>query len=584
MNAPQSLQGPRRASALGEFVSALDAALEELARPFTSSPAAKAAPTDPSWRLLHRVADASERPLSLEFLRAILATQEEIARGRVEGALASGDAPEVLRLVPWLLVGAPLLAAALEARFEIILGQAGQATERLLPALLVGGFDVANPRAVAWARDRAASLVREITEEQRAALRAILSRSLLDGIGPRETARLIEGVVGLTQRQALAALNLRSGLLARGASSEEAFLQSQRYAQRLLRGRARLIARTEAIAAANRGQQELWEQARDAGALDEDRTRQEWVVTPDDRLDRVVCAPMAGQQVRLGQPFTTGDGRRILAPPAHPACLPGQTLITTCGAVAAQTERWYEGELVVVLTAGGRELACTPNHPVLTPHGWLAARLLEEGGYVIGGLGPEGLSAAVGDGHGYAQTPIEEIARALGQAGETATAEVPVAPEDFHGDGLGSEAAVVRIRRTLRNDAGAAFSGLTAEAALLAGLLALPLDRQGPAAEPLKGNGEAAARCVRTRSLPAPGLQIHGNPFHSAYADRLGQALDRLAPPVQADRVVRLRRRPFSGRVYNLQTAAGWYLADGIVVHNCRCTLSLVLLPRGGRA
>jgi len=29
--------------------------------------------------------------------------------------------------------------------------------------------------------------------------------------------------------------------------------------------------------------------------------------------------------------------------------------------------------------------------------------------------------------------------------------------------------------------------------------------------------------------------------------------------------------------VYDLQTPDGWYLADGIVVHNCRCTAAPIL-------
>lgn len=35
--------------------------------------------------------------------------------------------------------------------------------------------------------------------------------------------------------------------------------------------------------------------------------------------------------------------------------------------------------------------------------------------------------------------------------------------------------------------------------------------------------------------------------------------------------MIEVRRFPYSGRVYNLQTAGGWYTANGIVTHNCRC-------------
>jgi hypothetical protein len=39
----------------------------------------------------------------------------------------------------------------------------------------------------------------------------------------------------------------------------------------------------------------------------------------------------------------------------------------------------------------------------------------------------------------------------------------------------------------------------------------------------------------------------------------------------ELSRVVKIDRRPFAGHVYNLQTKSGWYVADGIITHNCRC-------------
>ena len=50
-----------------------------------------------------------------------------------------------------------------------------------------------------------------------------------------------------------------------------------------------------------------------------------------------------------------------------------------------------------------------------------------------------------------------------------------------------------------------------------------------------------------------------------------------LARSVTADQVVDLGRRQFAGHVYNLQTGDGWYVAGGLVVHNCRHSLSAYL-------
>ncbi len=45
--------------------------------------------------------------------------------------------------------------------------------------------------------------------------------------------------------------------------------------------------------------------------------------------------------------------------------------------------------------------------------------------------------------------------------------------------------------------------------------------------------------------------------------------------PVAVDKVIAVNRRAFHGVVYNLQTEAGWYIANGIITHNCRCSLGL---------
>lgn len=52
----------------------------------------------------------------------------------------------------------------------------------------------------------------------------------------------------------------------------------------------------------------------------------------------------------------------------------------------------------------------------------------------------------------------------------------------------------------------------------------------------------------------------------------LAQGLASLVTPT---RITQVLRRPFRGHVYNLQTKAGWYVAENIVTHNC----SLVLIP-----
>jgi len=47
--------------------------------------------------------------------------------------------------------------------------------------------------------------------------------------------------------------------------------------------------------------------------------------------------------------------------------------------------------------------------------------------------------------------------------------------------------------------------------------------------------------------------------------------LDGAFGDVSLDNVVNIEMRDFSGHVYNLETEAGFYIANGVVTHNCRC-------------
>jgi len=191
-------------------------------------------------------------------------------------------------------------------------------------------FDRTNPEAVKWARTRAAQLVTEVTAETQKAIRHIIARAFREGIAPRESARLIRDVVGLRTDQTDSVLALRTRLLAaerkagasitvppRGLGADRISAILKRQAQRQLRQRALLIARTETIAASNAGQQELWRQAVSSGLL-RGNELQMWTVSFDERLCPV-CRPLNGVTVPMGVPFQTSLGP-VYAPPAHPNC------------------------------------------------------------------------------------------------------------------------------------------------------------------------------------------------------------------------------------------------------------------------
>lgn len=135
----------------------------------------------------------------------------------------------------------------------------------------------------------------------------------------------------------------------------------------------------------------------------------------------------------------------------HPNCFPGETLVSAPTGVRASDSRWYEGELVVIHTASGNELSATPNHPVLTPEGWVAAGDLQVGQHVLRyGKGVETVVDA-GPGDVQVEARIGEVHDALRKASPVPPMRVPASPEQFHGDGGDSQVEVVLAHGLLRN-------------------------------------------------------------------------------------------------------------------------------------
>ena len=115
--------------------------------------------------------------------------------------------------------------------------------------------------------------------------------------------------------------------------------------------------------------------------------------------------------------------------PLHANCVVGTTVVESSSARNA-TRRRYRGELVIIRTALGHELTITPNHPVLTDKGWVAAGLLREGDSVISGSTRERVSGRVPN---EQQRPARiEDRFTAGQV--VSLVSVPFSAEDFHGD------------------------------------------------------------------------------------------------------------------------------------------------------
>lgn len=299
-----------------------------------------------------------------------------------------------------------------------------------------------------------------------------------------------------------------------------------------------------------------------------------------------------------GQTKPLKTKRSILHAPLHLGCVPGDTLVLARGGVTYSSERRYDGDLVVIRTASGKELPCTPNHPVLTLGGWVAAGLLNVGDHVVSSRLGERDVPVVGDDEDV-PTRIEELAKSLGKSSEVVTVPVPGSTEHFHGDGCDGEVTVVRADRQLLSEDEAAFAEELGE---------IPLSIGDPNSAALAGAGRLAEGCagIGAPSLGSLGSSSLGFPLGATHATGTGQAgiapsadgdiALHEAPPdgraayvellrqgklgpageVFPDEVVDIKLKSFHGHVFNLGTRHGLYVANGVVTHNCDCSVSAV--------
>src|SRR5512134_2020176 len=144
-------------------------------------------------------------------------------------------------------------------------------------------FDVNNPEAIKWAGARSSTMITNITNETRSAVRKVIRRGFTEGRPVASTARLLRPMIGLNERQVEAVFNLANSIVSspgkklwagsqairvpREVTEEFLTRRVQQYADRLLAQRAIMIARTETIAASNEGQRQFWMQAVDRGLL-----------------------------------------------------------------------------------------------------------------------------------------------------------------------------------------------------------------------------------------------------------------------------------------------------------------------------
>jgi hypothetical protein len=275
------------------------------------------------------------------FLRAVALILDENTLAQVTRLIEQGKAMDALRIAE---SAARLISSAANRSYvagaERISQWIGDNTKTIV------SYDRVNTRAVQQMQNNQLRIVREFTQEQRAATRNALTDGVRRGINPRAQAQAFRDSIGLTQAQEQIVRNYRrqlenadSGALGRrlrdrrsdrtvrsAILNDEPLAQGKvdqlvdRYRENWVGFRAETIARTEALRATHEGSREAFRQAIDQGELDPGELVRTWRTAHDGRV-RDSHRSMDGQERDMGESFVSGAGNRLQFPgdPSAPA-------------------------------------------------------------------------------------------------------------------------------------------------------------------------------------------------------------------------------------------------------------------------
>jgi len=224
-----------------------------------------------------------------------------------------------------------------------------------------------------------------------------------------------------------------------------------------------------------------------------------WTSTLDSRTSE-------GCRLRDGLKYTPDEHKPIghkvpwLAGPGalHWNCFPAGTLVTSSSPIRAVMKRWFDGDLIIINTAGGRLVSCTPNHPILTTRGWVAAEQIDRLDQVVCDGGSQWVACGDDDSDDM-PARIEDVTEAFLASSGMVSMEVPVSAPYFHGDGAGSDVAVVGADRGLLVARETSSTKHLDQLGLVSGdsLTAVPVARFGAFGALLNASFAAGRRLVR---------------------------------------------------------------------------------------
>lgn len=163
-----------------------------------------------------------------------------------------------------------------------------------------------------------------------------------------------------------------------------------------------------------------------------------------------LCAPYEGRVYSKSgtdpdfPPLADAFGKIDLAGPdtlantwlnIHPNCLVPGGLVLAEG-VMAHSCREYDGPVITLVTSEGNQITVTPNHPILTPEGFVPAGMLQENQEIVETTGEYRFLFGEAPNDINIPTPVENIGHSVMQTCGGTTVRVKGSAVQFHGDGI----------------------------------------------------------------------------------------------------------------------------------------------------
>ena len=364
-------------------------------------------------------------------------------------------------------------------------------------------------------------------------------------------------------------------------------------------------ARTMVTGAENKGRQDSYARATADGIILE-RT---WLATNDSRT-RHSHAVLDGETKPIDTPFSNGlmyPGDPNGRPEEVYNCFVGETKVASDSDVVRSYKHKYNGKIISIKTAGGVQFSCTPNHPILTPNGWIAAELLNNGDNILVTFGEQNVFGGVNPDIKHRFPRIDAIHNLFNVSGGERAVGVSV---NFHGDVATSNVEIVTQERLLGNvrysngrngidkfllklsnktlsSLGSLFEHFWSVCKTSFGFIgckckSLPFFKCG-----ISHSCEHGFGTIANRDGVLTEYSINDLPADTVID---GELLDRLSCKVFLDTIVSVDVSVLSTHVYNLQTENGYYFVNSIIPHgaeksngifaiakNCRCTVAAVV-------